>query len=281
MPYCEQLRELFTTYGRCLFTGCMLMVIQQMCGFSFLLYYGPLLIKQVNFFGLDNKTEYSSLQVSLILNLAFVNSRIMGNVIALYVIDRRGRRTILVKTLPVLLFFMVLVCASTGFLNYTDNRNRDVDFKYKLLHKICKWFAFMGIMMFMLVFETALGTVPWLVNSEIYPINMIGTATGIAAFVYWFLMFLQLSSYVNTSDKEYIVFVISCCFLVLGELFVFYFLKETQGNSIQKNIALILKKTQTEVSKKMAKKDIKKEEVFEKDRFGSDETIKSLEAQSD
>ena len=67
--------------------------------------YGPTLIENAGFKTDDVSDEIAA--VILTLPLSFV--RILGTIIAITVIDAKGRRTILLNTLPILALSMILL----------------------------------------------------------------------------------------------------------------------------------------------------------------------------
>uniref|UniRef100_M1BMM9 ATINT2 n=2 Tax=Solanum tuberosum TaxID=4113 RepID=M1BMM9_SOLTU len=47
------------------------------------------------------------------------------------------------------------------------------------------WLALLGLVLYILFFSPGMGTVPWIVNSEIYPLRLRGVCGGIAATANW------------------------------------------------------------------------------------------------
>ena len=156
--------------------------------------------------------------------LAFV--RLLGTVIAILVIDKRGRRTVLMKTIPIMLIALsaIMVC----FILMEKHMDCEID----------KWSALMCTIIFLVTYSSGLDTIPWLVNAEIYPENLIGGASSFAASTNWLLNFLMLLTFKLNKPTPYLAALVA--FNFLGFLFVWQFLVETQGNTNRKNIALIL-----------------------------------------
>lgn len=89
---------------------------------------------------------------------------------------------------------------------------------------------------------------PWTVNSEIYPLHLIGTGTALSTTTNWvsnfivatvFLQFLDNDN--NNAGKVY-SFVILGIFGLLAWLFVFYLLPETANKPIREILKAILGK---------------------------------------
>jgi len=105
LPVLAQYKVLFSKYKRLIFVGCGLMVCQQMSGIVIAVQYGPTLIENAGFASDEISDEIAA--VILTLPLSFV--RLLGTVIAITMIDARGRRKILLQTLPILTLCMVFL----------------------------------------------------------------------------------------------------------------------------------------------------------------------------
>ncbi|KAG7598720.1 Major facilitator superfamily domain [Arabidopsis suecica] len=93
------------------------------------------------------------------------------------------------------------------------------------------WFALLGLGLYIIFFSPGMGTVPWIVNSEIYPLRFRGVCGGIAATANWISnlivaqSFLSLTEAIGTSWTFLIFGVIS----VIALLFVVVCVPETKG----------------------------------------------------
>lgn len=97
------------------------------------------------------------------------------------------------------------------------------------------WLALVGLALYIIFFSPGMGTVPWIVNSEIYPLRFRGVCGGIAATANWISnlivaqSFLSLTQAIGTSWTFLIFGVIS----VAALLFVLIFVPETKGLPIE------------------------------------------------
>ena len=97
------------------------------------------------------------------------------------------------------------------------------------------WLALIGLALYILFFSPGMGTVPWIVNSEIYPLRFRGVCGGIAATANWISnlivaqSFLSLTEAIGTSWTFLIFGVIS----VVALLFVIIYVPETKGLPIE------------------------------------------------
>ncbi|KAJ7947327.1 Inositol transporter like [Quillaja saponaria] len=97
------------------------------------------------------------------------------------------------------------------------------------------WLALIGLALYIIFFSPGMGTVPWIVNSEIYPLRFRGVCGGIAATANWISnlivaqSFLSLTQAIGTSWTFLIFGAIS----VVALLFVLICVPETKGLPIE------------------------------------------------
>ena len=156
----------------------------------------------------------------------------LGTIIAITVIDAKGRRTILLNTLPILALCMIVL--GGAFCCYTIS-------DYDLLKFLGKWVALGVMIVFLFTYSAGMASIPWLINSEIYPLFLIGSASALSAFTNFITSFLMISMF---EESNFVVSleVAGLC-NIATYFFVRHFIAETKGNSITKNVALMLKKS--------------------------------------
>lgn len=97
------------------------------------------------------------------------------------------------------------------------------------------WLALIGLALYIIFFSPGMGTVPWIVNSEIYPLRFRGVCGGIAATANWISnlivaqSFLSLTEAIGTSWTFLIFGVVS----VVALIFVLVCVPETKGLPIE------------------------------------------------
>ncbi|KAF5738328.1 inositol transporter 2 isoform X1 [Tripterygium wilfordii] len=97
------------------------------------------------------------------------------------------------------------------------------------------WLALIGLALYIIFFSPGMGTIPWIVNSEIYPLRFRGVCGGIAATANWISnlivaqSFLSLANGIGTSWTFLIFGVIS----VVALIFVLICVPETKGLPIE------------------------------------------------
>lgn len=116
--------------------------------------------------------------------------------------------------------------------------------------------AIIGLALYIIFFSPGMGTVPWVVNSEIYPLKFRGLCGGIAATACWISnlivaqTFLTLTVAIGTSDT----FLLFGCIAVAGLFFTLVFMPETKGLSFEQ-VELMLQERVRLFSFKFWKKD--------------------------
>ncbi|CAN1249198.1 Probable inositol transporter 2 [Linum perenne] len=97
------------------------------------------------------------------------------------------------------------------------------------------WLALIGLALYIISFSPGMGTAPWIVNSEIYPLRFRGVCGGIAATANWISnlivaqTFLSLTEAIGT-DMTFLLFGIVS---VVGFFFVIIYVPETKGLPIE------------------------------------------------
>lgn len=97
------------------------------------------------------------------------------------------------------------------------------------------WLALVGLAIYIIFFSPGMGTVPWIVNSEIYPLRFRGVCGGIAATANWISnlivaqSFLSLTQSIGTSWTFFLFGVLS----VVALVFVLICVPETKGLPIE------------------------------------------------
>jgi SP family galactose:H+ symporter-like MFS transporter len=157
--------------------GVGLAVLQQVTGINTVIYYAPTIIQ---FTGVNSAS--SAILASI--GVGVVN--IVMTVVALRLIDRKGRRPLLMVGVTGMVFALTALGASFLFNAGTT-----------LISAI----AIISLMSYVAAFAISLGPIFWLMNSEIYPLKVRSKAAGVGTMANW------------TSN-----FIISLTFLPLIEL---------------------------------------------------------------
>ncbi|KAH9324735.1 hypothetical protein KI387_004913 [Taxus chinensis] len=93
------------------------------------------------------------------------------------------------------------------------------------------WLAVLGMALYMITFSTGMGSVPWVLNAEIYPTKYNGVCSGIAASACWICNLIVAQTFLTMTNSigTAAVFFLFGCFALMGLLFVQIFVPETKG----------------------------------------------------
>ncbi|KAH0944154.1 LOW QUALITY PROTEIN: hypothetical protein HID58_003791 [Brassica napus] len=148
-------------YARQLIIGVGVMLLQQLCGSSGISYYAGSIFDLAGFPSQTGMT---------VLSMVVVPKAILG----LIIVDRWGRRPLLMASA----FGLCLSCISLalafgfkgvpGIVNFTPTM------------------AFIGILTYVMMFAAGLGALPWIIMSEIFPMDMKVVAGSLVTITNWF-----------------------------------------------------------------------------------------------
>lgn len=85
-------------YSRSLLIGCSILALQQLNGVNTAMYYGPLIMQKSGL----SVGSLSKNEASLVLNIPLAFCNFVGTFLSVFVIDKLGRRAILLRTLPIM-----------------------------------------------------------------------------------------------------------------------------------------------------------------------------------
>jgi SP family myo-inositol transporter-like MFS transporter 13 len=191
------------------------------------MYFGPDIINQT---GIEPPgIPKERFLILLNLPLAFMNA--LGSGLAMLVIDRMGRRYIMLRTIPMIVVACMLVSLSMYLTNYGESDGTV---------KAGDYLAIISMLLYLAFFSIGWSSTVWSVNTEIYPLHLAGTGSAIATATNWFTNFLVstffLSIMTNSDAGKVYAFMILAGFSVLAFIFVYKLLPETKGKAITQNI---------------------------------------------
>jgi SP family arabinose:H+ symporter-like MFS transporter len=199
--------ELFTTgYRKALAIGALLAVLGQFSGINAIMYYAPEIFKATGA-GTDS---------------AFLQTVIVGAVnftftfVAIWLVDKAGRKPLLVAGTSVQVISLGLV----GFL-FQGGR-----------HDVLVLLSILG---FTAAFAVAMGPIPWIVNSEIFPTKLRGRAMSLAIFCLWAADWIVTQTFpmLREAIGPALTFGVYAAFSLLSTLFVLAFVPETKGRTLE------------------------------------------------
>ncbi|WRX24811.1 Major facilitator [Theobroma cacao] len=158
----DKILDVFSSkYAHSVIVGVGLMLLQQLGGYKGFAYYA-------------NSIFYLAGFPSTIGIIAVAVTQIVMNILGILLIDSSGRRPLLMVSVVGTFFG----CFLTG-----------VSFLLQDLHsleKITPFIALIGILMYVGFYSLGMSGIPWIIMSEIFPVNIKGSAGSLCNLVNWF-----------------------------------------------------------------------------------------------
>lgn len=193
-----------------LLVGIGLAVLQQITGINTVIYYAPTIIQDTGI-NSDSSAILASLGVGII--------NVLMTVVALRLLDKRGRRELLfigVAGMSISLFAL-----GAAFLGSTGTLSTVI--------------AIGSLMLFVSSFAISLGPIFWLLNSEIYPLSVRSRAASLGTMTNWFFNFAVSLTFLPLIDAA----TQTGAFWIYGGIglitlwFCWKFVPETKGRSLE------------------------------------------------
>jgi sugar porter (SP) family MFS transporter len=215
----QQRRKSLWTPGvkRALIVVCVFFIFQQITGINIPFYYGPVILGS---FFLTGKTTVVSAAISGVEVTAILGA---VNVVATYFafrwIDKVGRRPLALFGYAGMTLFMLIAAAGVAFLTGTP--------------KVVV--VMVGFSFFITSFAAGVGGTGWLIQGEVFPTAVRGRAAALGASVDWLANFAVVEWF-PAAHKAFGLAWVMVSFAVLAVLamvFVYRFLPETKGLSVE------------------------------------------------
>lgn len=192
-----------------LFLGLALSFLQQVTGVNSIFYYAPEIF---------NAIGYSSSKDALVATLGVGTINLLFTLVAVWLLDRIGRKALL-------LIGLIGMLISLGFL----------DFSLFFPQYSINWISASSVMIYVASFAIGLGPVTWVVISEIYPSHIRGRAMGIAVLANWlgnYLVSLLFPKMVEDigAGGAFAIFAVMTLFSIF---YIYKALPETKGKTFE------------------------------------------------
>lgn len=190
-------------HKKILIIGITLALLQQFSGINFILYYTP--------FMFENSINIKTVMIFIgLINLIFT-------FVAVVLIDVIGRKKLLIIGFSIMAMTM-FIASYNLYLNGKVNN-----------------IIIINILIFIASFAMSIGSVFWVIISEIYPQHLRARMISFMTFVNWFANFLVSLIFIPLALKVGVTSVfISFAFVSLfGISFTYYYLPETKGSSLE------------------------------------------------
>lgn len=193
-----------------LVVGVGMALIQQITGINAVMYYAP---------GIFEKAGFDKAGQSLLDDLALAVLLVIVTFIASRIVDRFGRRALLLWGMGGMVAALVVLGAA---------------FDLTATVPAARWFVLGGLLLYIAAFAIGPGPCIWLVIAEIYPVQVRGPAMSLATLASWLANLLVSSTFpaFSTGVGEANAFFIFGLVTLLSWLFTFGLLPETSGRTL-------------------------------------------------
>nr|CAD7577143.1 unnamed protein product [Timema californicum] len=203
-----------------------LMTIQQICGIDAIMFN---IIDIFEYAGTGLSSRWSCVIVGII--------QLIGTAIAFLIVDRVGRRILLLISLSLMTLCYTLLSLNFGLANY----NREVTF--------LSFVPLFSVSLYFISFSVGLGPIPWFMIAELSPSEHKETIISATVSYSWLLIFFVTKYFASMifmfgSMITYGSLSVVC---VLGVTFVAIFVPETKGRSREQTESQLAETHKTEV----------------------------------
>jgi MFS transporter, SP family, arabinose:H+ symporter len=201
--------ELFgSRFRRPLIIAVALMAFSQFSGINAIMYYSTKIFTMA---GVGVKDSFAATTLVGLVNLLFT-------LVAVALIDKTGRR-------PLLLLGLLAQVTTLGAIGWMFHAG---------VHGMA---LLVAVVSFIAAFAMALGPIPWILSSEIFPNRVRGRAMSVATFVIWTSCYIVAQTFPMLNDNPKIgpaltFWTYAFCSL-LGLIFVLAMVPETKGRSLE------------------------------------------------
>ncbi|XP_046807637.1 facilitated trehalose transporter Tret1 isoform X2 [Lucilia cuprina] len=189
-----------------------LMFFQQLSGINAVIFYSTDIFRDAET-GIDE--NLSTIVVGIM--------QVIATFISVMVVDKLGRRILLLASSSV----MAISTVAMGVYFYMKENDRDSVANLG-------WLPVSSLCVFIIMFSIGFGPVPWLMMGELFASDIKGVAGSIAGTSNWVLAFIVTKTFVNLKDAlgSGETFWLFAGITVVGAIFVFVFVPETKGKSL-------------------------------------------------
>lgn len=213
---------------RALAVVCMFFVFQQITGINVPFYYGPVLLSDL-FQETGSAVEAAMSGLQAVAILGTVN--VIATFFAFRYIDKLGRRKLALGGFAGMAVFMVVAAIGVAYLTGAP--------------KIVV--VMIGFSFFITSFAIGVGGTGWLIQGEVFPTSVRGSAAATGATVNWLANFVIIVAFptLNTAFGLSSVMLMLTVLSVVAVLFVARFLPETKTLSVEEVVAVFERQSGT------------------------------------
>jgi len=189
-----------------------LMFFQQLSGINAVIFYTTSIFEAA---GSDLDPSIATIIVGVI--------QVVVTFISTLVVDRLGRRILLMISDSVMAICTLLLGVFFYLLNETDNDTSSLG-----------WLPLTSVCVFIVVFSLGYGPIPWMMVGELFAPHIKGFASSLSCVLNWILAFIVTRFYADLASSFGIhtTFWIFSVISAIGTVFVFFIVPETKGKTL-------------------------------------------------
>lgn len=198
--------------------GVFIFIFMQMAGSNAINYFSPRIFKSIGLTG--QSTSLYATGIYGIVRLVFIFLAMY------YIVDRFGRRKMLMGGAAIMLFSMWLIGAYIKIANPEESHDHHLS--------AGGYTAITFIYVYAVGWSLSFAGVPWIYCAEIFPLPIRGIGMALCVATHWLFNFVIARSvpYMMTNIGYGTYFVFAAC-LTLSIPFVYFFVPETKGLSLE------------------------------------------------
>ncbi|KAI0137243.1 general substrate transporter [Xylariales sp. AK1849] len=218
-------------HRRALTIACLLQGLQQLCGFNSLMYFSATIFTLLGF------------SIPTLTSLSVAATNFMFTMIALLLVDRIGRRRILLYSIPFMIIGLIL--AGFGFRSIHLPSTSGIPSSAGIgprqsAQSTATTVVLTSMIVYVASYAIGLGNVPWM-QSELFPLSVRSLGSGAATATNWLANFVVGLTFLPMMDAltptwTFVLYAIVC---VLGWVAVWMVYPETSGLSLEEVAGLL------------------------------------------
>ncbi|XP_074187158.1 solute carrier family 2, facilitated glucose transporter member 8 isoform X2 [Rhinolophus sinicus] len=202
---------------------------QQLSGINAVMFYAETIFEEAKF----KDSSLASVIVGTI--------QVLFTAVAALIMDRAGRRLLLVSSGVVMVFSASAFGAYFRLTQGGPSNSSHVDLLAPVSMEPTNasvelaWLAVGSMCLFTAGFAMGWGPIPWLLMSEIFPLHVKGVATGVCVLSNWLMAFLVTKEFSSLMEvlRPYGAFWLAAAFCTVSVLFTLFCIPETKGKTLE------------------------------------------------
>lgn len=173
-------------------------------------------------------------------SLVVAVTNFLGTVAALGLVDRIGRRRVLLYSIPFMIIGLLLSAHGFSFMTLAQPSEAKKDPPATAGHEVAAITILVAIMVYVGAYALGMGNVPWM-QSELFPLAVRSLGSGIATATCWGANFIVGLTFLPLMDLmspswTFVLYAVICC---IGYFMVWRIYPETAGLTLEEATALL------------------------------------------